>query len=108
AVMPDEQATNSERAVSSNFFIGSSQRVKAVRQELYSIRIGIAGWSSIERTEAVCAVTNLQSNYHRKGFGLKDEVQPELQREYESSLITDLRRNGNTLTQGEVTIQLAE
>ncbi|MBI4533383.1 MAG: 4-hydroxy-3-methylbut-2-enyl diphosphate reductase [Candidatus Melainabacteria bacterium] len=48
------------------------------------------------------------SKYYRKSFGLKGEVQGELQAEYESDLITRLRQNGNTLTCGNVTIKLAE
>lgn len=46
--------------------------------------------------------------YHRKGFGLELEVRSELQAEYESSLIHQLRESGNTLSVGEVTIKLAE
>lgn len=53
-------------------------------------------------------MTATNSKYYRKGFGLKDEVQGELKREYESDLVTQLRQNGNTLTRGEVTIKLAE
>lgn len=48
------------------------------------------------------------SNYHRKGFGLKDEVQGDLKSAYESDLIADLRSNGNTLTKHGITIKLAE
>lgn len=48
------------------------------------------------------------AKYHRKSFGLKEEVQEELQRAYESDLITGLRTNGNEFTAGEVTIRLAE
>ncbi|HEY9734061.1 MAG TPA: 4-hydroxy-3-methylbut-2-enyl diphosphate reductase [Drouetiella sp.] len=48
------------------------------------------------------------SNYHRKGFGLKDEVQGDLKSAYESDLIADLRSNGNTLTRNRITIKLAE
>lgn len=48
------------------------------------------------------------ANYHRKGFGLKEEVQGELQKEYESDLIAELRASGNTLTSGNITIRLAE
>ncbi len=47
-------------------------------------------------------------NYHRKGFGLKEEVQGELRSAYESDLIADLRHNGNTLTRNGITIKLAE
>ncbi|MBS1954067.1 MAG: 4-hydroxy-3-methylbut-2-enyl diphosphate reductase [Cyanobacteria bacterium SZAS-4] len=48
------------------------------------------------------------SNYHRKGFGLKDEVQGDLKSAYESDLIANLRSNGNTLTKNGITIKLAE
>lgn len=48
------------------------------------------------------------SNYHRKGFGLKDEVQGDLKSAYESDLIAGLRANGNTLTKNGITIKLAE
>lgn len=48
------------------------------------------------------------SNYHRKGFGLKNEVQGELKSAYESDLIADLRANGNTVTKNGVTVKLAE
>ncbi len=53
-------------------------------------------------------MTKVSANYHRKGFGLKDEVQGELHSEYESELIGQLRQSGNTLTAGDVTIRLAE
>jgi len=53
-------------------------------------------------------VTRISANYHRKGFGLKDAVQGELQREYESDLIAQLRRDGYTLTMGAVTVRLAQ
>lgn len=48
------------------------------------------------------------AKYHRKGFGLKDQIQGELSAEYESELIADLRANGNQLQIGEITIKLAE
>jgi 4-hydroxy-3-methylbut-2-enyl diphosphate reductase len=48
------------------------------------------------------------SNYHRKGFGLKAEVQVELRSAYESDLIAELRKNGNSLIRDDVTIRLAE
>lgn len=52
--------------------------------------------------------SNTSAKYHRKSFGLKEEVQDELQRAYESDLITRMRNNGNTLAMGSVTIRLAE
>lgn len=48
------------------------------------------------------------TNYHRKGFGLKDEVQVDLKSAYESELIAELKKNGNTITRHGITIKLAE
>ena len=48
------------------------------------------------------------SHYHRKGFGLKDEVEPELIRAYESDLITELKENGNCLERNGIFIKLAD
>src|ERR1700729_407884 len=45
--------------------------------------------------------------YHRKGFGLKDQIAGELTAEYQSDLIAELRANGNQLKKGRVTIRLA-
>lgn len=47
-------------------------------------------------------------NYHRKGFGLKEEVRSALSEAYESDLIAELRKNGNSLTVHGVTVKLAE
>ncbi len=55
---------------------------------------------------AVLSKTN--ANYHRKGFGLKAEVDIELKRAYQSDLVARLRNNGNELTVGDVTIRLAQ
>ncbi|MBK9144089.1 MAG: 4-hydroxy-3-methylbut-2-enyl diphosphate reductase [Candidatus Melainabacteria bacterium] len=46
-------------------------------------------------------------NYHRKGFGLKDEVEPDLVAAYESNLIARLKEEGNSLTRNGITIRLA-
>jgi len=46
--------------------------------------------------------------YFRKSFGREAEVEPILQKEYQSSLVQRLRNEHYTLTQGEVTIRLAE
>lgn len=46
--------------------------------------------------------------YTRKGFGLQDEVKPQLQTAYESELITLIRQQGYTYTRHGVTIRLAE
>ncbi len=47
-------------------------------------------------------------NYHRKGFGHQAEVATQLQSEYQSNLIQQIRNNNYSLTRGEVTIQLAQ
>ena len=49
-----------------------------------------------------------KANHHRKGFGLKDQVEAELKSEYEAELIAQLRANGYTLTRGRVTVKLAQ
>ncbi|MEN9214496.1 MAG: 4-hydroxy-3-methylbut-2-enyl diphosphate reductase [Gloeomargarita sp. DG02_3_bins_56] len=46
--------------------------------------------------------------YFRKSFGREAEVEPVLQNEYQSPLIQRIRSQNYTLTQGEVTIRLAE
>lgn len=53
---------------------------------------------------------SLQSseNYHRKGFGHEAEVATQLQSEYQSSLIQQIRENNYHLKRGDVTIRLAE
>lgn len=53
---------------------------------------------------------SLQSsdNYHRRGFGHEKEVASQLNSEYQSSLIQEIRDNNYCLTQGDVTIRLAE
>ncbi|MFN4280489.1 4-hydroxy-3-methylbut-2-enyl diphosphate reductase [Thermosynechococcus sp.] len=47
-------------------------------------------------------------NYHRKGFGHGEEVSQQLQGEYQSALIQQIRANGYRWQQGDVTIRLAE
>ncbi len=49
-----------------------------------------------------------EKNYYRKGFGLKEEIQEELQAAYDSPLIREIRDNAYTLERGEVKIRLAE
>jgi len=53
---------------------------------------------------------NLQKSdhYHRRGFGHDAEVEGAMKTEYESALVAKIRSQGNVLTQGEVTIRLAE
>ncbi|HIK25701.1 MAG: 4-hydroxy-3-methylbut-2-enyl diphosphate reductase [Thermosynechococcus sp. Uc] len=47
-------------------------------------------------------------NYHRKGFGHGEAVNQQLQGEYQSSLIQQIRANGYRWQEGDVTIRLAE
>ncbi len=47
-------------------------------------------------------------NYHRKGFGHEAEVATQLQSEYQSNLIQQIRENNYRLQRGDVTIRLAE
>lgn len=47
-------------------------------------------------------------NYHRKGFGHGEAVNQQLQGEYQSSLIQQIRTNGYRWQEGDVTIRLAE
>ncbi len=46
--------------------------------------------------------------YFRKGFGLKAEVQPELESDYTGRLVDLLRERDFSLTAGEVTVRLAK
>lgn len=48
------------------------------------------------------------ANYHRKGFGLAEEIKGELKFAYESDLIVSLRQNQNTLSRHGITIRLAQ
>ncbi|NEO60570.1 MAG: 4-hydroxy-3-methylbut-2-enyl diphosphate reductase, partial [Moorea sp. SIO4G2] len=47
-------------------------------------------------------------NYHRKGFGHEAEVTSQLESEYQSSLIEEIRAKNYRLQKGDVTIRLAE
>jgi 4-hydroxy-3-methylbut-2-enyl diphosphate reductase len=53
---------------------------------------------------------NLQhsENYNRKGFGHQAEVASQLQSEYQSNLIQEIRDRNYTLQRGDVTIRLAQ
>jgi 4-hydroxy-3-methylbut-2-enyl diphosphate reductase len=53
-------------------------------------------------------VHTTNSQYHRKGFGLKDQIQADLSREYESELIASIRQNNNCLIDSGITIKLAQ
>jgi 4-hydroxy-3-methylbut-2-enyl diphosphate reductase len=46
--------------------------------------------------------------YNRRGFGLGEEVAGTLQTAYQSDLVGQLRANGYTLSQGRLTVRLAE
>lgn len=48
------------------------------------------------------------SKYHRKGFGLKELIQGDLSREYESELIASIRENNNCISHKGITIKLAQ
>jgi 4-hydroxy-3-methylbut-2-en-1-yl diphosphate reductase len=48
------------------------------------------------------------ANYNRKGFGHQEEVSTQLQSEYQSNLIQEIRDRNYTLNRGDVTIQLAQ
>ena len=45
----------------------------------------------------------MEQTYFRKGFGLKDEVQPLIDSEYQSALVERIRSRGYTDTFGDVT-----
>jgi len=59
-------------------------------------------------TKAFKRSLNHSENYHRKGFGHDQAVAGQMQTEYQSSLIQQIRENGYRLTRGTVTIHLAE
>lgn len=59
-------------------------------------------------TKAFKRSLHSSENYHRKGFGHEAEVATQLQSEYQSSLIQEIRDNNYQLKQGDVTIHLAE
>jgi len=59
-------------------------------------------------TKAFKRALQHSENYHRKGFGHEQEVANQLQSEYQSQLIQEIRDNNYTLTRGDVTILLAQ
>jgi 4-hydroxy-3-methylbut-2-enyl diphosphate reductase len=59
-------------------------------------------------TKAFKRSLNSSANYHRKGFGHDAEVSGQMQSEYQSNLIQQIRENNYTLQRGDVTIRLAE
>jgi 4-hydroxy-3-methylbut-2-en-1-yl diphosphate reductase len=59
-------------------------------------------------TKAFKRSLNSSENYHRKGFGHEAEVSGQMQLEYQSDLIQQIRDQQYTLKRGNVTIRLAE
>lgn len=59
-------------------------------------------------TKAFKRSLHSSENYHRKGFGHEAEVATQLQSEYQSHLIQEIRNNNYRLQRGEVTILLAQ
>ncbi|HEY9644664.1 MAG TPA: 4-hydroxy-3-methylbut-2-enyl diphosphate reductase [Coleofasciculaceae cyanobacterium] len=59
-------------------------------------------------TKAFKRSLNSSDLYHRKGFGHEAEVSGQMQSEYQSDLIQQIRENQYTLRRGNVTIRLAE
>jgi 4-hydroxy-3-methylbut-2-enyl diphosphate reductase len=59
-------------------------------------------------TKAFKRSLHSSENYHRKGFGHEAEVATQLESEYQSNLIQEIRDNNYRLQRGEVTIRLAE
>lgn len=59
-------------------------------------------------TKAFKRSLNNSDNYHRKGFGHEEEVSGQMQSEYQSDLIQQIRDRGYRLQRGGVTIRLAQ
>jgi 4-hydroxy-3-methylbut-2-en-1-yl diphosphate reductase len=59
-------------------------------------------------TKAFKRSLNSSDLYHRKGFGHEAEVSGQMQSEYQSDLIQQIRDNHYMLQRGDVTIRLAE
>lgn len=59
-------------------------------------------------TKAFKRSLNSSANYHRKGFGHEADVSGQMQSEYQSTLIQEIRENNYVLQRGDVTIRLAE
>ena len=59
-------------------------------------------------TKAFKRSLNQSEQYHRKGFGHAEEVSGQMESEYQSELIQQIRTNQYSLTRGDVTIRLAE
>ncbi len=50
----------------------------------------------------------IEKTYFRKGFGLKNEVRPVIEAEYQSGLVEEIRAHGYRQSFGDVTVRLAE
>jgi 4-hydroxy-3-methylbut-2-enyl diphosphate reductase len=50
----------------------------------------------------------MEQTYFRKGFGLKKELRPLIDAEYQSALVGRIRARGYTDTFGDVTVRLAQ
>ena len=50
----------------------------------------------------------MEQTYFRKGFGLKKEMKPLIDAEYQSALVEQIRARGYTDTFGDVTVRLAQ
>lgn len=59
-------------------------------------------------TKAFKRSLHSSENYHRKGFGHEAEIATQLQSEYQSNLIQEIRQNNYRLQRRDVTIRLAE
>ncbi|BAZ49662.1 hydroxymethylbutenyl pyrophosphate reductase [Nostoc sp. NIES-4103] len=59
-------------------------------------------------TKAFKRTLQQSENYNRKGFGHQAEVATQLQSEYQSNLIQEIRDRNYTLQRGDVTIHLAQ
>ncbi len=51
---------------------------------------------------------SIEQTYFRRGFGLKDEVRPQIESEYHSALVEEIRAKGYWAACGDVTVRLAE
>ncbi|MGI0488283.1 4-hydroxy-3-methylbut-2-enyl diphosphate reductase [Pantanalinema rosaneae CENA516] len=59
-------------------------------------------------TKAFKRSLNSSENYHRKGFGHEADVAGQMESEYQSDLIQQIREQNFTLQRGQVTIRLAQ
>jgi 4-hydroxy-3-methylbut-2-enyl diphosphate reductase len=77
------------------------------RENAFTTSHRLRGESRMD-TKAFKRSLNSSENYHRKGFGHEAEVAGQMQSEYQSDLIQQIRSNGYTLHRNDVTIRLAE